>query len=133
MANSVLTNDAVETVVRKVLYKPEELTDGQAPKDAITVDGLVRKFGFHPGRVKEADAEIRALLKELPDNFMKEKGGGWSFVNACFDRENRQWTGDQRVVEALVCLGIAAGAASWQLKDIAKSLPGGVPYFEVHP
>lgn len=76
--------------------------------------------------------QIDALLRALPDNFLLEKGGGWSFLNGCVDRDGILW-GEQSNVEALVCLGIGVGSASWVMKEFASSLPGGVPYFEIHP
>lgn len=130
-----LTSQAVVDIGKRVLYQNEELRDGKPPDDALTVEGLVNKYAFHPERVAAAKPEIDALLKELPETFRKSgtNAGGWSFLNACMDRHGEQWTGEHRAMELLVCLGIAAGSASWLGKDMAGILPGGMPYFEVHP
>lgn len=129
---ATLSAEAVDIVMKSVLYKDDEITPGEIPDEAIIVRGLVRSFGFHPGRVTGAKASIDAMLAELPDSFWLTRGGGMTFLNGCMDRHDLQW-GEQRNVEALVCLGIAAGSASWIMRDMASALPGGVPYFEIHP
>ena len=127
-----LTPDIVKSIATRVLFTKEEVANG-VPEDRKDVDGLVNSFSFHPERLKEAKPEIDALLAELPDNFRKDKGGGWSFLNGCEDRHGDLWTGEQRSVEVLVCLGIGVDSASWLGKEMADMMPGGVPYFEVHP
>ncbi len=130
--NAILNAKAVDDVMKSVLFKPEEVPDGKPPADAVIVEGLMAKFAFHPGRLNEAKPKIVAMLSELPEQFGKSKGGGWSFLNGCMDRNDNQW-GEQRDVDHLVVLGIGIGAASWMLRDMMSALPGGVPYFEVHP
>jgi len=127
-----LTPDGVNTIMTKVLFTKDEATNG-VPKDRKDVEGLVNSFSFHPERLKEAKPEIDALLAELPDNFRKDKGGGWSFLNGCEDRHGNLWTGLHSTIEALVCLGIGVDSASWLGKEMADIMPGAVPYFEVHP
>jgi len=127
-----LTSEAVDSAVKSVIFKDDEIVDGTPTVPPIIVDGIMRKFGFHPDRVAAAKPVINGLLAELPDAFWLKGGGGMTFLNGCMDRHGDQW-GEQSSVEALVCLGIAAGLASWILKDMASALPGGVPYFEVHP
>jgi len=128
-----LTSGTVSDIIKALLFKADELVNGNAPEGAIKVEGLVNNFTFHPERIAQAKPQIDALLAELPDNFHRGKGGGWTFLNACLDRNGKQWTGLHQAMEQLVCLGIAAGSASWMMRDMADVLPGGVPYFEVHP
>lgn len=132
-----LTSEAVDALVRKCLFTPEEAPDGDKPigavipDGAIIVDGIVRSWGFHAGRVAEAANAIGDLLAELPDEFHASKGGGWSFLNACNDRHGQQW-GEHRQMEALFCLGIAAGKARWLMeRDMWDAFPGGMPYVVV--
>jgi hypothetical protein len=132
MSDPILTSEAVHEIMKSVLFKDDELPDGKPPENAIRVEGLVNRFAFHPERIAAAKPQIDALLLELPDDFRQSKGGGWTFLNAAQDRHGRLW-GQHREMEALVCLGIAAGSASWMLKEMMSALPGGVPYFEVHP
>jgi hypothetical protein len=126
-----LSSEAITMLMLKVLYNSEELKE-EIPKGVVLVKGIVHDYGFHPERVKLHKPDIDALLSELPDQFFRNRGGGWSFLNACVDRHGEQW-GEQRDAESLICLGIAIGSASWLLEDMADILPGGVPYLEVHP
>jgi hypothetical protein len=128
-----LTVEAVRALVRRALFEAHELVDGKAPADAVMVKGLVAEFGFNRERLLAAKPEIDALLAELPPQFQKSTGGGWTFLNACNDKHGRQWADEHRDMEALFCLGIGVGSASWMLANMADSLPGGVPYVEVHP
>ena len=127
-----LSAERVDHIMKDSLFKSEEVPNGTPPADAVIVEGLVSKFGFHPARVASHKAEIDAMLADLPDEFHQSKGGGMSFLNGCMDRAGNQW-GEQRDVQSLVCLGIGVGSAAWLLKDMADVMPGGVPYFEVHP
>lgn len=117
----------------RALYEPGEVAEVPVvPRDAVFVDGLVRRFAFHPERIKAAKPEVDALLRELSIHFQIGDGGGATFLNGCLDKNGEQW-GEHRDVEALVALGIGVGSASWVLRDMADALPGGVPFFEVHP
>lgn len=89
------------------------------------------EVGFHPERLESHKQEIKNLLMGLPRQFREKEGGGWSFLQACMDKDGNQW-GEHKDVEALVCLGIATGQAKFQLpRDMWKVLPGGMPYFVV--
>jgi hypothetical protein len=124
-----LTADAVNAMAMKCLFKEEE-----PQGEAIEVDGIVRKFRFHPERIRENATAIGELLAELPSEFQASVGGGWSFLNACNDRHGAQWCDLHRTMESLFCLGIAAGKAKWLLsRDMWGSLPGGMPYVAVWP
>lgn len=124
-----LTHDAVMELARACFFK-----EGEPQDDAIEVEGIVRTYGFRPGRIAESADVIGALLAELPNEFQKSGGGGWSFLNACTDRHGHQWTDLHQTMEMLFCLGIAAGKAKWLLpRDIWESLPGGMPYVAVWP
>jgi len=76
---------------------------------------------------------VDSLYQEaLPDEFHTGKGGGWSFLDACNDRNGAQWTSLHRTMDQLVCLGHAIGAVSFCLpREMWKILPGGMPYFVV--
>lgn len=114
-----LTAEAVEKLVK------------ECAGDTVEAAGIVHKFSFNKAKIEENKTKIRDLLADLPEPFHTSKGGGWSFLNGCQDREGNQWTGLHLTVEQLVCLGIAAGLARWLMQDMADILPGGVPYFSV--
>jgi len=129
---TTLTSAAVQDILKTVLFKDEEMAGDQVPENAVKVHGIVNLYAFHPERVAAAKPEIDALLSELPDNFHRTKGGGWTFLNACQDKYGDLW-GQHQDIERLICLGIAVGSASWLMKDMMDVLPGNVPYLEVHP
>jgi len=129
-----LTADAVNELMKQCLSRPNENHNVTTSLDGVlVVHGLVQSFSFHPGRIAEHADEIEALLKELPDEFQRSGGGGWSFLNACNDRHGNLWTGLHQTMECLFCLGIAAGKANWVFpREHWNMLPGGVPYVVVH-
>ena len=119
-----LTAERVEDIVKTCLNEEAELF--------VAAEGIMNKFGFDRARIVEHRDAIRELLLELPVEFRKESGGGWSFLNACNDRHGRQWTGMHRAMDQLFALGMAAGYVRCQLpRDMWSSLPGGMPYYVI--
>lgn len=122
-----LTADKVEEVFHDCLFNEAESTDNM-----IVADGILNPYGFHPERLEEHRDTIISLLNELPDNFKQSGGGGWSFLNACMDRHDNQWTGLHRTMDQLFCLGMAIGYVECQLKrELWTILPGGMPYYVI--
>lgn len=93
------------------------------------VEGIVMTINMDTsGR----ENEIASLLAELPEAFRHDRGGGWSFLNACFDRNGIQWTGLHCTMERLVMLGIASKQVQFTLpRHLWEVLPGGMPYFSI--
>ena len=121
-----LTSGRVNVVFRSCLF-----ADGEARTDFVKAGGVVHTFGFHLGRLKAHEPEVREMLAELPENFMADKGGGWSFLNAPMDKFGDQW-GEQMDAEQLLCMGIGLGLVRCQLpREVWSALPGGVPYYVV--
>jgi len=124
METPKLSIKAVTDLLNACLVPPEHA-------DGIDVEGIVSTYRFDPEKIKESADEIGALLDQLPETFQFSKGGGWSFLQACVDRNGEQW-GEHPHMEALVCLGIAAGKARWMLpRQMWSAMPGGMPYFVV--
>ncbi len=97
------------------------------------VDMIVGKVKFDSAKVKEHGEAIAALLLGLPEQFMESGGGGWSFLNACQDRDDKQWTGLHLTMGKLFALGEAAGMVTCQFpRDLWDVLPGGMPYYVVN-
>ncbi len=121
-----LTSEAVQRIISDCLYKEDEITD-----EAVLVEGIRSKYGFHPDRLMNNKTEIGELLTELPEEFHTGTGDGWSFLNACVTKEGSQW-GEHRDVEALMVLGLATEQVSYLMpRDMWKLMPGGMPYFKV--
>jgi len=118
-----LTAENVIKTFNFCLFKEKENTN-----NVVKVDGIMHKFGFHPERLKASRNHIESMLVELPDAFHKDKGGGWSFLNACENNKGEQW-GEHTHIEQLFCLGIGIGKAKFQMdRKMWKMFPGGMPY-----
>ena len=128
--------DATEVGIafRNCLYTELELRDlpeGQPPHDAVLVEGIRGKYGFHPIRLEQQRIQVVTWLEDLPHTFRKNEGGGWSFLNACYQEDGVQW-GEHRNMEQLFCLGIGLRLVECQLpREVWSSLPGGMPYYAI--
>lgn len=125
----------IEEVLKDCLYRDEELPNGEMPADAIIVQGILSRFAFHPGRIAAHKGDIAAFCNELPDQFQKLKGGGWSFLNLCRTKDGVQW-GEHRNCEQLVVLAIGSGQGGYPMpRNTWSMLPGAVPYvyFDTQP
>lgn len=121
-----LSAKRVHEILLDCLYKDGEDTAGH-----IKSEGVLNTFGFHPERIAGHKPEIGELLAELPDEFHREKGGGWSFLNACMDRHGNHWA-EHRTIEELLVLGIGTGQAKILMpRPMWQIMPGGMPYFSV--
>lgn len=125
----------VQQVLMDCLFTDEELKElggkDEAEKVAVKAEGVVSKFGFNPKKLEKHAPDIKSMLDQLPDPFKKSKGGGWSFLNACEDKDGVQW-GEHRSIDELLCLGIATKQASILApRDMWPMLPGGMPYIGV--
>lgn len=110
------------------LYGEDEDVSG-----ALVVEGIVSRFGFNKVALESHRAEVRTMLLDLPDSFMKSKGGGMSFLNACTTRDEELWTGFQQTVDQLICMGIGLGLAEYMLpREMWSAFPGSVPYVVVN-
>lgn len=125
---TTLTTDRVHAIMLDCLFKAEEIVDGEPPEGAIIVDGIVNKFGFHPGRVDANKAGIASLLGQLPASFHDKDGD--SFLNACVTNGGVHW-GEHRDMQALMVLGAAADLV-WVLpRKMWIICPGNMPVFGV--
>lgn len=130
----MLTAERVHEIAKACFYTDAELPDRNVvPDGAVLVEGILHTYGFHPGRLEGYRVEIAAMLAELPLPFQpvpEGGGGGWTFLNACEDKDGRLW-GQHFDMEMLFCLGIATGQAQWMMKTMVDVLPGGMPYVGV--
>lgn len=124
---SILTSQRVEEIFLDSMFTDEEDTSQRVMAAAIQC-----RVGFHPGRLAGHKDEIFSFLKELPDNFLETKGGGASFLQACYDRHGNQWTGVHAIMEQLFLLGLAIGKVKPIFeRSMWPHLPGGLPYYTV--
>lgn len=123
-----LTAENVTNTVMACLYE----TPPEDTSKAVMVEGIVRRFGFDPERLKAREADIASMLSQLPKEFMADGGGGCSFLAACNRADGEQWTGLHQTMDELFCLGMAIGKVRLCLpRDLWSALPGGMPYYAV--
>ena len=121
-----LNSENVQAVFTECLFK-----EGEDTSNAIIVEGIVNNFGFHPERIKEHKDDISSMLNELPEQFQKDSGGGWSFLNACMTKRDVQW-GEHQNMEQLFTLGMACKKVkSLMPRNMWSALPGGMPYYMI--
>lgn len=124
---TVLDPERVNAIFTDCLFR-----DGEDTSNHVKAEGIVRNVEFHPERLQSHKAEIEAMLDELPDEFKKSGGGGWSFLNACNDKHGNQWTGLHQRMEQLFQLGIGISKVQYQMpREMWSVLPGSMPYLVV--
>lgn len=127
----LIDSNHLENVFKACLFQKEEVANG-TPVDAVVVEGITATFGFHPQRLQFYRPMVKLWLAHLPEKFQKSKGGGWSFLGACIDANNNQWTGMHCCVEYLFCLGLGLGLVERPIpKNAWDLLPGDLPYYVV--
>lgn len=111
----------------------EDLPDDD-PRDLI-VEGIMAPTAFDTEKLEARRAEVVEMLSWLPMNFRDDTtsggGGGWSFLNACEDREGTLW-GSHQGMDQLFQLSIGLGVARYLMpREFWSALPGGMPYLSV--
>ena len=126
-----LTSENVDKVFCDCLYgecdgRQEALLKGKLVK------GVMLNVAFNHEKVENHLQNIKDMLAQLPLAFRKEDGGGWSFLQMCNDAEGNQWTGEQKQMDALVCLGLAIDELRFCLpREMWKVFPDGMPYVQI--
>lgn len=118
----------VEATFKDCLFETAE----EAQEHGIVVEGIVFDAMLNPAKLDEHRELITQMLMELPDQFRKSIGGGWSFLNACEDRHGNLWTGLHQTMSMLFILGIGIDLVTCTLpKNMWPILPGGMPYYRI--
>lgn len=121
-----LTSENVSTIFEMCLC-------GKNIDNPIVIEGIVAKYGFDKKQIENNKSDIEDMLSQLPKEFHKGTGGGWSFLGACHNKDGEQWTGMHRSMEQLFCLGIAIGKVEYLLpREMWNVLPGGMPYLVIN-
>lgn len=123
-----LTSTNLESVLLSCLFK-----DGEDTTTHIKGEGVMIRIGFHPERLESQKENIKSMLTQLPIEFQRSGGGGWSFLNACNDCNGEQWADLHETIDKLVALGIASKQLEFLMpREIWSALPGGMPYMVVN-
>lgn len=121
----ILDSEKVNVIYEKCCLKADENT-----KNPVEVDGISSIVEFDPDRLENHKREIEDMLDELSDDFKRSGGGGASFLIACYDKHDRQWTSLHLDMDRLFQLGMATGKAKYCFPRVMwKSLTGEMPYF----
>ncbi|MGL6198716.1 MAG: hypothetical protein ACRC3H_07260 [Lachnospiraceae bacterium] len=105
----------------------------QDDKSALKCEGIMSIAYFDKSKLEANEVEIYAMLNELPIEFFRDSGGGYSFLAACNDKYGNQWTGLHSVMEKLFLLGMGIGKVQCLLpKEVWTALPGGMPYYVIY-
>ena len=99
-------HELIQKIVADCLFKKEEILNDQPPPNAVKVEGITCTMFFHPERLKAHKEELKEILSEFPDSYMKHLGGGYTFQAFCYTKDNDLWTGLHSTMETLLCLGI---------------------------
>lgn len=127
MSNTyLLSSESVHNLFDICKQKPDEIAEH------IYVPGIKNNHTFNKARLEENRTTIISMLNELPVEFHKSGGGGWSFLNACNNRYGEQWTNFHFNMEALFTMGLALGLVSELMpREMWDILPGGMPYYMI--
>lgn len=129
-----LSADNVSKIFIDCLFREEEM-EGKGPVleegTYLLAVGVQTKVGFHPERCRSHKEDVADMLSQLHDDFKEGHGGGMTFLNMCADKTGEIWTGQHRIVDQLVCLGIALDLVSITPPEMNAVLTGGVPYVTV--
>lgn len=128
----MINPERVHEIVKSCLFTEEEdAKEAIRNGEAVIIGAVLLHIVFDKAKIEEHKTEIAEILNQLPAQFHMDTGGGWSFLNACIDKDGNQW-GEHRDIDALLALGIASGQAQIQLpRDMWKAFPGGMPYFTI--
>jgi len=127
-----LTSENVTAIFLDSLFREEEVADKGPMLEEGTYllgSGVVTKVGFHPERCRGHKESVVDMLNQLDDSFKRTEGE--TFLNMCADKSGALWTGQQRIVDQLVCLGVALELLTLTPRERNSSLPGGVPFVMV--
>ena len=130
-----ISPELIEEIIRECLFNEDEI-EAEKPKDGLVMvvgKGILGNFGFHSERLQARREEVSQMLDLIPDQFHEGKGRGWSFLNMCMDKNDRQW-GEHRDMDHLICLGVALGLMKVCEFPPREICPGGMPYIQIlHP
>ncbi len=122
-----LTAEKVDQIFMDCLFKEQP----QEGAEYIPGKGIMLNVGFNPVKIEEHAETINELLHELPESFMEDNGGGYSFLAACEDKHGNHWA-EHSTMDKLFTLGFASGYAKCLLpREVWSALPGGMPYIVV--
>jgi hypothetical protein len=124
-----LTSENVNNIFTDCLYNG----GSDIGENEIMGNGVMQDFIFNRQKINRHTEDIAKMIDQLPDNFKKSVGGGWSFLNMALDKDGNQWCDLHQTMERLLSLGIAINKMGFAApRYMWKVLPGGMPYVYVN-
>ena len=127
----------VEEALKDSLFKNEEVdTSGRCMSEGfpatVIVEGLTATFYLNAQRLNEKKDQVIKWLTEFEDGFMKDSGGGQTFLNFCQTKDGNQW-GEQSDCQNLLILAIGLNLMSYCApKEMWSMFPGEMPYIVIN-
>lgn len=111
----------------------ETLGEEYLLNNSLVFEGLTIKAAFNPERIEYHAKRITEILGELNPQFFPEGGGGSSFLQLPFTKDDEQW-GEHRNAEQLMLLGMAIYKVKYALSDrkMWVAFAGHMPYLIVN-
>ena len=75
-----LTHQNVEDVFKDCLASTTE----------YTLKGVCIEVAFNREKIAEHEQDIMQMLMQLPKEFHRPGGGGWTFLNMCIDKNGKR-------------------------------------------
>ncbi len=121
---AVLDSDKVIELISKCKFSDSEIVNGLPTKEFTYVQGIANEYFLNTARLNENKREIAKLVDMLPIVPLIPQ----SFLSLCVDKNGRQWTGDQGVMELLLIMGIACDLIEYAApKEEWSKYVGSVP------
>lgn len=132
MTNEIAIKEPMQLTHHNVEAVFKDCLTNTTNQDRLVVNGVLIGAAFDKAKIEDHREDIKQMLSQLPTEFHRPGGGGWTFLNACITKSGKHWTDYHRTVDMLVCLGKAINVLHFLLqRDLWKALPGGMPYFYV--
>lgn len=123
-----LTSKNVEDIIKDCLAEDEENPNG------IQIEGILHTYLLDTVKLEVHREDIRSMIEQLPKEFLKSGGGGWSFLNLCMRADGVQWTGLHWVQEQFFAIAAGLSMAKIQIpRNLWSAFPGGMPYIVFDP
>lgn len=108
------------------------LAASEQDPNGLKVESIIGSVIFDSQKLESIRPGVARALGLLPTEFRAPSqggGGGWSFLNACNDRNGVQWTGFHRTMDQLFTMAIGLDLASYLMpREMWPVLPGSMPY-----
>lgn len=123
-----LTADNVENTLMMVLAGDEKNPNG------IRVDGIVNNYLLDREKLELHRENIADMVRQIPDDFQLDGGGGMTFLNLCMRNDGVQWTGFHWTQEKLYAMAAGLGMGKFLMpRNFWSAMPGNVPYIVFDP